>query len=82
MRLNATKEDIISFICLRWLRTTEIINCYQKEKWPKFWPFLSRKSHHPIETLFILFGVQQEIRNYIKNNTMDTIKTQREERDK
>ena len=44
MRLNATKEDIM--------------------------------------TLFILFGVQQEIRNYIKNNTMDTIKTQREERDK
>ena len=51
-------------------------------KWSKFWPFLSRKSHHPIETLFLLFGVQQEIRNYIKNNTMDTIKTQREERDK
>ena len=32
MRLNATKEDIISFICLRWLTTTETINCDQKEK--------------------------------------------------
>ena len=32
MRLNATKEDIISFICLRLLRTTETINCEQKEK--------------------------------------------------
>ena len=34
MRLNATKEDIISFICLRWPTTTETINRDQKEKNP------------------------------------------------
>ena len=32
MRLNATKEDIISFICLRWLTTTETINCDKNER--------------------------------------------------